>query len=241
MPTHHSLPPTRPTTVVAIDGPAGAGKSTVAKLLADRLGFEFLDTGAMYRCVTLAMLRVPITPSETNALQQLASDLQIELSGSVVRMNGEDVSDAIRTPEVSQAIGGVADNILVREILSDLQRRWASGKRVVTEGRDQGSVVFQDSRCKVFLVASPEERARRRVADLAQRGIDADLQSVLDQQNARDLADYSRPVGALIKAPDAVEISTDGISMHQVVDKLERLVQARLGQNLSAKFSSTKP
>ena len=132
----------RDTIVVTIDGPAGAGKSTVAKLLAKRLGFEFLDTGAMYRAVTLAVLRSGMSVTDVEAVSDVADKTNIRLSGNLVLLNGEDVSQEIRLPKVAAAIGLVADNIGVRRLLTRLQREWTVGKRVVTEGRDQGTEVF---------------------------------------------------------------------------------------------------
>jgi cytidylate kinase len=214
--------------VVTIDGPAGAGKSTVAKLLANSLGFEFLDTGAMYRCVTFAALQRGISLDDSQAIFELAKSLSIELNGSNVCLNGQDISDAIRTPEVGQSIAAIADNVPVRQLLSQWQRDWAKGRCVVTEGRDQGSEVFQDSPCKIFLVASSEERAKRRQDELAQKGIMVDWQAVLDQQNRRDEQDRSRPVGALRKANDAIEVSTDGLALNEVVERLEEIVRAQL-------------
>lgn len=214
--------------VVTIDGPAGAGKSTVAKLLAKNLGFEFLDTGAMYRTVTFAVLTRGVNPSDESAVFELAKSLRIELNGSTVHLDGQDVSEFIRTPEVGLAIGVIADNLLVRQLLSQRQREWAHGRCVVTEGRDQGSEVFSDSPCKIFLVASSQERAKRRQAELAANGIVLDLPVVLEQQNRRDQQDCSRPVGGLKKASDSIEVCTDGLTLEQVVAELEEIVRSRL-------------
>lgn len=215
--------------VIAIDGPAGAGKSSVARLLARQLQFEFLDTGALYRCVTLAAQQAQIDPRDEAAVAALTDQLDIELSGESVRLNGQDVSQAIRTPEVASAIGAIADNIEVRQRLTRWQRQWTNGRRVVTEGRDQGSEVFYDSPCKIFLVASSEERARRRVRELHQRGIAADYESVLQQQNQRDQEDRQRTVGGLRKAADAMEFSTTGLTLDAVVAQLLQLVTERVG------------
>jgi cytidylate kinase len=214
--------------VITIDGPAGAGKSTVARLLANRLGFDFLDTGAMYRCVTLAVLRNGISLTNAPRIEALADQLEIELQGDRVLLNGEDVSEEIRTPKIAAAIGLVADNVSVRKTLSSLQRNWAAGRRVVTEGRDQGTEVFSDSPCKIFLNASPEERAQRRLAEMRQRGIETTYEQVLAQQIKRDQDDVSRPVGALRKASDALEICTDGLSLEVVVEKLAGIIRHRL-------------
>ncbi len=221
---------TRPTAglVVTIDGPAGAGKSSVAHKLADQLGFDFLDTGAMYRCVTLAVLRRGIETNDEPSVLALADQLSIEVDGATVHLNGEDVSEAIRTPQVATAIGRIADNVAVRRLLSRLQREWTVGRRVVTEGRDQGSEVFHDSPCKIFLVAGSDERARRRHCELAARGIELELATVLEQQNQRDLEDRSRPVGGLRKAADAIEVSTDGKTLDGVVAELRSVVVERL-------------
>ena len=214
--------------VIAIDGPAGAGKSSVARLLAEQLQFAFLDTGALYRCVTLAVLQAGIDPCNGAAVVALADGLHIELDQESVRLNGQDVSDAIRTPTVASAIGAIADNIGIRQRLTQWQRNWARGRRVVTEGRDQGSEVFYDSPCKIFLVATSEERARRRLHELQQRGIAADYETVLRQQNQRDHEDFSRPVGGLRKAEDAIEVCTTGLPLDAVAAKLLKLVRERL-------------
>ena len=214
--------------VVAIDGPAGAGKSTASRVLADRLGFDFLDTGAMYRCVTLAALQSQIDVRDRAAVTQLASGLIIRLEAERVTLNGMDVSDAIRAPEVSAAIGAVADNEQVRALLSAWQRDWATGKRVVTEGRDQGTVVFHDSSCKIFLTASNEERARRRCEELNNKGIEARFEDVLAQQEQRDREDMDRKVGGLKIADDATVVLTDGLTLEQVVDRLVEIVRMKV-------------
>ena len=216
--------------VITIDGPAGAGKSTVAKLLAKRLSFEFLDTGAMYRAVTLAVLRSGMSVTDTDAVSDVADKTDIKLSGNLVTLNGEDVTKEIRFPKVAAAIGLVADNVGVRRLLTRLQREWTEGKRVVTEGRDQGTEVFPDSPCKIFLSASPEVRAQRRQVELADRGIEMSLEDVLRQQEKRDEEDRSRPVGSLRIAEDAMEVSTDGLSLEMVVDKLEEVAKSRISE-----------
>lgn len=214
--------------VVTIDGPAGAGKSTVARVLAEQLGFDFLDTGAMYRCVTLAVLRAGISLSDEIGVAKLVETLEIDFDGSTIHMNGEDVSLEIRTPQVASSIGTVADNVAVRRRLSQLQRQWAEGRCVVTEGRDQGTEVFHDAPCKFFLVAGNHERAQRRMAELAARGVQVSLETVLAQQDRRDHEDRTRAVGRLRKADDAVEICTDARSLEQVVDDLRERIEERI-------------
>ena len=219
----------RATVVIAIDGPAGAGKSSVARRLAEELGFDFLDTGALYRSVTLATLRRGIDPQDESAVAELARGLRIELDGPRVALDGEDVATAIRDPSIGSMIGRIADNVAVRRHLTEWQRRWTRGRRVVTEGRDQGSEVFPDAPCKFFLVASSHERAMRRMRELNGAGVDCDYATLREQQERRDREDYARPIGGLRKADDAIEFSTDGMELQEVVAELARIARERVG------------
>lgn len=215
-------------TIVAIDGPAGAGKSSAARALARRLGFRFLDTGAMYRAVALAALRRQHDWDRPQDLAMLARALAIELRADRVWLDGVDVTDDIRTPLVTSNTHYAANNMGVREHLVELQRRAAGTDNVVTEGRDQGTVAFPHAACKIFLTASPEERARRRARDFAARGQTVDFDRVLAEQNLRDERDRNRVVGPLAPAADAISVSTDGLSPEQVVERLEQIVRDRL-------------
>jgi cytidylate kinase len=214
--------------IVAIDGPAGAGKSSIARKLAERLGFQFLDTGAMYRAVTLAALRRGLGDDDASAIAQLASEATIEVAGARTLLNGEDVTSAIRTSDVSAAVHLAADNIAVRRRLVELQRQIAADVDTVTEGRDQGTVAFPSAECKIFLTASRQERARRRCEELQARGEAITLDDVLAQQADRDRRDAERPVGPLLKAVDAIEFCTDGLTLDEVVDRLEAIVRERV-------------
>jgi cytidylate kinase len=213
--------------IVAIDGPAGAGKSSIARRLAERLGFAFLDTGAMYRAVALAALRRRLGPDDVATIARLAGELTIDFDGVHTLLDGEDVSALIRTSDVSAAVYLAADNVAVRQRLVELQRQIAEGRDTVTEGRDQGTVAFPHAECKVFLTASREERARRRYEELASRGETILVEEVLAQQDERDRRDATRPVGALVKADDAVEVCTDGLTLEEVVERIERIVARR--------------
>ena len=214
--------------IVCIDGPAGAGKSSAARALARRLGFRFLDTGAMYRAVAHAALRRGLAWSEPESLARLARQLKIEVSDNHVLVDGEDVTREIRTLAVTTVTHYAANNPAVREHLVELQRRAAAGDRVVTEGRDQGTVVFPHAECKIFLTASPAERARRRLLDLQGRGEKTTYDEVLTEQTQRDQRDANREIGPLRPAPDAIEVITDGLRPDEVVDRLESLVRTRM-------------
>ncbi len=214
--------------VITIDGPAGAGKSSVARTLARRLAFRFLDTGAMYRAVALAALQRGLAWEDTAALSALVPRLAIEVTEQSVRLDGQDVTEAIRAMEITSVVHHVADNVKVREHLVQLQRRIAEAGNYVTEGRDQGTVAFPNAQCKIFLTASPEERARRRMADLAARGANVTLEEVLEQQEERDERDRHRPIGRMVPAPDAIEVSTDGMTPEEVVWHVEQIVRQAL-------------
>jgi CMP/dCMP kinase len=208
--------------VIAIDGPAGAGKSTVARAVAARLGFTYLDSGAMYRCVALAAIERGVDPDDATATGELARALAIELDGERVGLDGRDVSAAIRAAEVSEAASRVAAHAAVREAMVAEQRRLIAAGRYVAEGRDIGTVVSPDSPLKVFLTASDEERARRRAAQTGE-----DPATVLAAQRDRDDRDRTREHSALRPADDAVELDTTDLTLDQVVDRVESLARQR--------------
>jgi cytidylate kinase len=208
--------------VIAIDGPAGAGKSTVARGVAGELGFTYLDSGAMYRCVALAALQGGADLDDGEAVGALAEGLEIDFDGRRVLLDGEDVSDEIRSPEVSAAASQVSVHPRVREALVTRQRELIAAGSYVAEGRDIGTVVSPDSPLKVFLTASDEERARRRAAETGE-----DVEAVLAAQRQRDARDTEREHGALRAAEDAVELDTTGLTRDEVVARVVGLARER--------------
>ena len=209
--------------VIAIDGPSGAGKSTVAHRLADALGYIYLDSGAMYRCVALLALRGGVSPDEAAPLAEsakIAFDPGAVGEPQRVLLAGEDVTVAIRTPEVSQMASRVATVPGVRRAMVAQQKAMGAAGGVVMEGRDIGTVVFPDAELKVFLTASPEERARRRHAELIARGEEIDYATVLAEQKERDLRDSTRDASPLVAAPDALVYPSDGKSVEELVADL---------------------
>jgi cytidylate kinase len=213
--------------IITIDGPAGAGKSSVARALARRLGFAFLDTGAMYRAVALAGKRKGLDWDQPGDLADLARRIDLNLEDDRIFLDGEDVSEEIRTSDVTAVTRYAADNQQVRRHLVELQRAAAAGKNIVTEGRDQGTLAFPNAQCKIFLTASPQERAQRRLRDLTAKGEPVGIEQVLAAQTRRDEEDSARALGPLVPAPDAIQVSTDGLSLDQVVDKLEEIVSQK--------------
>jgi cytidylate kinase len=211
--------------VVTIDGPAGAGKSTVARRLAERLGWRFLDTGAMYRAVTLAALRSGVDLTSDAALGDLTAGLVVHMPPGRVLLCGEDVTDGIRAPLVTQSSRYIADSPSVRRRLTTWQRVFAAEVDVVTEGRDQGTLVFPDAFRKYFLTASDEERARRRVADYASRGDNVSYETVLNDQLQRDARDAARAIAPMTPAADATVVDSTGLTIDQVVERLIRDIQ----------------
>ena len=212
--------------IVTLDGPAGAGKSTTARALAARLGWCYLDTGAMYRAVALVALERAVPLDDEAAVAALAESLAIRFCDGRVLIDDRDVSAEIRTERVTQATRPVADAAAVREAMKQLQRRLAAGLDIVTEGRDQGSEVFPHAELKVFMTASAAERARRRHQEELARGLATSLAAVLDAQTRRDEGDRSRPVGAMRPASDAVLLETDGLSPAEVIERLVQLVES---------------
>lgn len=213
--------------IVAIDGPAGAGKSSVSKRLAHRLGFQFLDTGAMYRAIAHAALRRHLGPADHEAIADMAQRVSLIMHDERVLLDGFDVTALIRTSEVAASVYLAADNRRVRERLVQLQREFADGNDTVTEGRDQGTVAFPHAECKIFLTASAEERATRRHAELQARGETITWEEVLRQLNERDRRDTQREFGALKRADDAIEVCTNGLSTEEVIARLASIVLQR--------------
>ncbi|MBY0522371.1 MAG: (d)CMP kinase [Gemmataceae bacterium] len=211
--------------IVTIDGPAGAGKSSAARGLAQRLGFEFLDTGAMYRAVTLAALRAGVDCSDQDALTVLMGGLELNMPPGQVILNGEDVTSLIRSTEVTAASGAIASSAVVRRQLVAMQRRIAAGRSIVCEGRDQGTIVFPDAACKFFLVANPVERARRRQRELEARGDSVSLEDVLLAQEARDRRDAARDLAPMVPAADAILLDTTHLSLDEVIRRMESEVR----------------
>jgi len=208
--------------VIAIDGPAGAGKSTVARAVAAALGFTYLDSGAMYRCVALAALELGVNLDDDGVMTTLARSLQIELDGDRVCLDGCDVGAKIRAPKVTEAASKVSVHAGVREAMVARQRQLIDAGRYVAEGRDIGTVVSPDAPLKVFLTASPPERARRRAVQTSE-----DEAAVLEAQQERDERDETRKHSALRAAPDAVEIDTTGLTIDDVVDEVIALAHER--------------
>ena len=214
--------------IITIDGPAGTGKSTVAKRLAKDLGFTYLDTGAMYRACALWGFKQGVcwdNPDElTDAVKRIPLQMENDCGSQKIYLGEEDVTDQVRTPEVTAITKYAANNPDVRALMVALQQDFGNRQNLVTEGRDQGTVVFPNAELKIYLLARAETRAQRRFKELQEKGESADFQSVLESILERDRLDESRAVGPLKPAPDAIFVHTDDLNVEQVVEKIKSLM-----------------
>ncbi|MBQ1474344.1 MAG: (d)CMP kinase [Ruminococcus sp.] len=218
---------------IAIDGPAGAGKSTIARLAAKELGFIYVDTGALYRAIGLAASRRSLTAEDKDAIIEMLTAIKVELAVNekheqIVLLDGEDVSGLIRTPEISMLASAVSAIPEVRAFLLDLQRDMAHTNNVIIDGRDIGTVVLPDAKIKIFLSASPECRARRRYKELIEKGMDVKYEDILSDVVARDYADSHRDIAPLKPADDAIMVDTSGEDLETSVNKLLTIMRDRI-------------
>ncbi len=215
--------------IVAIDGPAGAGKSTVARRVADRLDFQLIDTGALYRIVALRALEAGLEPEDGESIAEVARSLDLDFADEGLVCDGEPVGDEIRTPEVSQTTSEISSLPEVREALLGVQRRIGRRRDSVLEGRDIGTVVFPEAEVKIFLTASAEERGRRRWEELVERGESAELDEVVAEMKRRDKRDRSRDIAPLSQAPDAVVVDSTSLDPDEVVGRILEIVEDQRG------------
>ena len=220
--------------VITIDGPAASGKSTVARALAERLGFSYLDTGALYRAVTLAAKRMGVAATSSADVDRMLARVSVSLEESDdalrVMLDGKDVSEDIRAAGIADHVKEFADNPRVREFVNTLARGYAHGKRIVVEGRDQGTIVFPQARWKFFLTASARVRARRRYDEDIVRGSAADIEETARAIEVRDAADRKRSIAPLVAAPDAVTVDTSEMSIDEVVSFLEDRIRQGIAE-----------
>ncbi|WP_448820888.1 (d)CMP kinase [Cetobacterium sp.] len=215
--------------IIALDGPAGSGKSTIAKIIAKNFNLTYLDTGAMYRMVALYILENNIDFNNVTAVEKILDSIQVDIVDNKFILNGKDVSLEIRTPEVTKIVSPVSAIKAVRVKLVDLQRKISKGKKVILDGRDIGTVVFPNADLKIFLIASPEERAKRRVKDYASKGISENFETVLKDIIERDHSDSTREESPLKKAEDAIEVDTSSLNIAESVQVISNLIKEKIG------------
>lgn len=209
---------------IAIDGPGGAGKSTIAKLVADKYGVDYVDTGAMYRAVALKSIRSNVEQTDSDAIAEMLEGTTIDFNGVSIILDGEDVSAFIRTPDVSMAASNVSKHACVREMVSNLSRSLAMSKDLVMDGRDIGTNVIKDAEVKIFLTASAEVRAKRRYDQLIEAGKEADFDSILKDIEQRDYQDTHRELNPLAQAEDAIFLDTSDMTIDEVVQNISEII-----------------
>ena len=219
--------------IVAIDGPAGTGKGTISKLISNRLDFVYVDTGAMYRAITLKMLRQNISIEELDKIEKLLNSTKIDFENKnaadgkaiqTVLLDGEDVTDLIRLPNVNEKVSPYSAVKIIRAKMVELQREIAKGKNVIMEGRDITTVVFPNAEVKIYLTASAEERAKRRYKELIEKGIETTYEETLESINKRDYNDMNKEIGALKVAEGAIVVDTTNFSVEEVYEKIKGII-----------------
>ena len=221
--------------IVAIDGPAGSGKGTITKLVGEKLGLVNIDTGATFRCVTLAMLQQNISTNEEEKIKKLLENIKIEFKKEnniqMVLLNGQDVTKKIREKEVNNFVSQVSTLKIVREKLLNLQRKIAEGKDVIMEGRDIGTTVFPNANVKIYLDATPEERAKRRVLQNQEKGISTSYEEALENVKSRDKMDSERELAPLRQAEDAIYVDSTNLTIDEVVQKIIEIIESSNDKN----------
>ena len=215
---------------VAIDGPGGTGKSTIAKVVAARFGLEYIDTGAMYRALGLKARRNGIDETDENAVREMLADTSIDFVGGQTHLDGEDVSGLIRTNEISMAASNISKLAIVRAKVDEVSRYLASTKDVVMEGRDIGATVIPDAEVKIFMTAAPEVRAKRRYEQLLAAGKEADYDTIFNEIQARDYQDSHREVSPLRAADDAVFLDTSNLNIEENIDAVAEIITSKTGR-----------
>lgn len=216
--------------IVTVDGPAGSGKSTIAKLIAKKYDLTYLDTGAMYRMIALYVLKHGVGLEDKKAIADMLEKADLDIDGDRFYLDGEDVTEMIRTPEVNRIVSPVAAIKEVRKKLVDMQREISKGKRTILDGRDIGTAVFPDADVKIFLVASPEVRALRRLKEYEQKGIKTTYEEVLESIKERDHIDSTRKESPLVKADDAHEVDSSKMTIDKVLDKISEYIEEKIGE-----------
>lgn len=223
--------------IIAIDGPAGTGKGTISKLISERLGFIYVDTGAMYRAITLKMLRENIKIDELDKIEKLLNTTKIDFKNIQINENEtmqrvyldeEDVTELIRMPNVNENVSPYSAVKIIRAKMVELQRLIAEGKDVIMEGRDITTVVFPNAEIKIYLTASAEERAKRRYEELIEKGVETTYEETLESINKRDYNDMHKEVGALMIAPEAIVVDTSELSIEEVYEKLKQIIEQKV-------------